>query len=184
MQKNNYQQSEKSYDQKIEKDFNDILKRTAVQLTAEELKTKIIGFLDRHCICTLATCTDNLPRSTPVRYRNSGLTVYILTEGGGKIRNLMKNPRVSLSLYGDYSGFQSVRGLQIWGQADIIPPNQKERHAEALEVLALKERDDLKEINAAEVRKDMIIIKISTKKARFLDFPEGILNQTLVLENP
>lgn len=182
MKKNTYAQSEKSYDQKIEKDFEDILKRDAVKLSTEDLKKRVIRFLDQHCICTLATCADNLPRSTPVRYRNSGLTIYILSEGGGKIRNIMKNPQVSVSLYGEYSGFQSVRGLQIWGTAKIIPPGDKTRHAEALDVLSLTQREDLKEIDAPAVRQDMIIIEISTEKARYLDFPEGILNQTLVLK--
>ena len=94
----------------------------------------------------------------------------------------MKNHSVSVSLFGDYSGFQSVKGLQIWGKAKIIAPNKKESHAEALKVLQLKERDDLKEIDMDDVRKDMYIIKIDTQKARYLDFPEGILNQTLILD--
>jgi len=94
----------------------------------------------------------------------------------------MKNPSVSVSLFGEYSGFQSVKGLQIWGDAEIIAPNKKDAHAEAIKVLELKERDDLKEINVKEVRQNMYIIKIDTKRARYLDFPEGILNQTLDLE--
>ncbi len=182
MEKNDYEKAEKSYDKKIEKDFEDILKRDAAKLTDEELKKKIEQFLDKNRICALATCTDNVPRSTPVRYRSKGLSIYIITEGGGKIRNLMKNPSVSVSLFGEYSGFQSVKGLQIWGDAEIIAPNNKEAHAEAIKVLELKERDDLKEINVKEVRQDMYIIKINTKRARYLDFPEGILNQTLDLE--
>ena len=181
MEKNDYEKSEKSYDKKIEKDFEDILKRDAAKLTDEELKKKIEQFLDENRICALATCADNVPRSTPVRYRSKGLSIYIITEGGGKIRNIMKNPSVSVSLFGEYSGFQSVKGLQVWGNAEIIAPNNKEIHAEALKVLELKERDDLKEINVKEVRQDMYIIKIDTKRARYLDFPEGILNQTLDL---
>jgi nitroimidazol reductase NimA-like FMN-containing flavoprotein (pyridoxamine 5'-phosphate oxidase superfamily) len=182
MKKNSYEKSENSYDRKIEKDFENILKRDPVKLTDEELKKKIGQFLDKNRICTLSTCYNNMPRSTPVRYRSNGLTIYIVTEGGGKIRNIMKNPLVSVSLFGDYSGFQSVKGLQIWGKAEIIAPNKKDSHAEALKVLQLKERDDLKEIDMKDVRQDMYIIKINTQKARYLDFPEGILNQTLILE--
>ncbi len=181
MKKNSYEKSENSYDRKIEKDFENILKRDPAKLTDEELKKKIEQFLDRNRICALSTCYNNSPRSTPVRYRSKGLTIYIVTEGGGKIKNIMKNHSVSVSLFGDYSGFQSVKGLQIWGKAEIIAPNKKESHAEALKVLQLKERDDLKEIDIDDVRKDMYIIKIDTQKARYLDFPEGILNQTLIL---
>ena len=182
MKENSYEKSENSYDRKIEKDFENILKRNPVKLTDEELKKKSAQFLDKNRICALSTCYNNMPRSTPVRYRSKGLTIYIVTEGGGKIKNIMKNPSVSVSLFGDYSGFQSVKGLQIWGKAEVIAPNNKESHAEALKVLQLKKRDDLKEIDLEEVRKDMYIIKINTKKDSYLDFPEGILNQTLILE--
>jgi nitroimidazol reductase NimA-like FMN-containing flavoprotein (pyridoxamine 5'-phosphate oxidase superfamily) len=182
MKKNSYEKSENSYARKIEKDFENILKRDPVKLTDEELKKKIEQFLDNNRICALSTCYNDIPRSTPVRYKNNGLTIYIVTEGGGKIRNIMKNPSISVSLFGDYSGFQSVKGLQIWGKAEIIAPNKKESHAEALKVLQLKERDDLKEIDINDVRQDMYIIKIDTQKARYLDFPEGILNQTLILD--
>lgn len=182
MRKNSYEKSENSYDRKIEKVFEKILEKDPVKLTDEELKKKIEQFLGRNRICALSTCYNNSPRSTPVRYRSKGLTIYIVTEGGGKIKNIMKNHSVSVSLFGDYSGFQSVKGLQIWGEAEIIAPNKKESHAEALKVLQLKERDDLKKIDMEDVRKDMYIIKIDTKKARYLDFPEGILNQTLILD--
>lgn len=182
MKKNGYEKSENSYDRKIEKDFENILKRDPVKLTDEELKKKIEQFLDKNRICALSTCYNNMPRSTPVRYRSMGLTIYIVTEGGGKIRNIMKNHSVSVSLFGDYSGFQSVKGLQIWGEAEVIAPNNKAAHAEAIKVLQLKEREDLKEIDLNDVRQDMYIIKINTQKARYLDFPEGILNQTIVLD--
>ena len=182
MKKNGYEKSENSYDKKIENDFENILKRDPVKLTDQELKEKVEQFLDKNRICALSTCYNNIPRSTPVRYRSEGLTIYIVTEGGGKIRNIMKNPSVSVSLFGEYSGFQSVKGLQIWGKAEIIAPQKKESYIEALEVLELKKRDDLKKIDMNNVRQDMYIIKIAVQKARYLDFPEGILNQTLILE--
>ena len=130
MKKNSYEKSENSYDRKIEKDFENILKRDPAKLTDEELKKKIEQFLYRNRICALSTCYNNSPRSTPVRYRNKGLSIYIVTEGGGKIRNIIKNPSVSVSLFGEYSGFQSVKGLQVWGKAEIIAPNNKKAHTE------------------------------------------------------
>jgi hypothetical protein len=45
--------------------------------------------------------------------------------------------------------------------------------------MQLEEREDLKQIKVNNIRTEMYIIKISVKKARFLSFPEGILNQTL-----
>jgi general stress protein 26 len=112
--------SEKEYDEKLEEDFVENLKIEKKKLTRDELKKKIVEFLAGNKICTLATCLNNIPRSTPLRYRSKDLTIYILTEGGMKVKNIRENPAVSVSLYGDYSGFQSVKGLQIWGKAEII----------------------------------------------------------------
>ena len=47
----------------------------------DELRKTIVSFLAENCICTLATCANNVPRSTPVRYRSNELTIYILAEG-------------------------------------------------------------------------------------------------------
>jgi nitroimidazol reductase NimA-like FMN-containing flavoprotein (pyridoxamine 5'-phosphate oxidase superfamily) len=173
--------AEREYGVKLEEDFNKYLKEIRKKLTQEELRGKVITFLDEHKICTLATCSGNIPRSTPLRYRNKGLTIYILTEGGMKVKNIMKNPQVSVSLYGDYSGFHSVKGLQIWGKATIIAPDDRENYLEARKIMNVEEREDLKKLGVT-IRPDMKIIKIDTERARYLNFTEGILNQILTVK--
>lgn len=173
--------AEKEYDKKLEEDFIENLKIEKKRLTQEELEEKIVEFLAENKICTLATCSNNIPRSTPVRYRSRDLTIYILTEGGMKVKNIRENPNVSVSLYGDYSGFQSVRGLQIWGKAGIIDPEEKEKYLEARRVINVEEREDLKKLGIKDVRPNMKIIKIEIERARYLSFPEGILNQILTV---
>ena len=164
---------------RIENDFVTLLKGKIKRLTPEQLKERIISFLQEQKICTLATCAQNIPRSTPVRYRSQGLTVYILTEGGGKVKNIRDNPNVSLSIVGEYTGFQSVTGLQAWGKAGIIKPQDGPLYDEAKRIMNLEERQDLKQMNLKAIRTPMDIIKIEVEKARFLCFPEGILNQVL-----
>jgi nitroimidazol reductase NimA-like FMN-containing flavoprotein (pyridoxamine 5'-phosphate oxidase superfamily) len=171
--------AEKEYDNKLEEDFVKTLNRRKTRLTQEELKKKIIDFLDEHVICTLATCSENVPRSTPVRYRNRGLTIYVLAEGGMKVKNIRENPRVSVSLYGHYTGFQSVRGLQLWGKAEVLTAEDGEAYSEARKIVNVEGREDLKEIGIKEIRPDMKAIKITVERARYLSFPEGILNQIL-----
>ncbi len=114
-----------------------------------------------------------------MRYRSRGLTLYILTEGGGKVKNIRDNPNVSLSIVGEYTGFQSVTGLQVWGKAVIIKPQDGPLYEEARRIMNLEERQDLKQMNLKAIRTPMDIIKIEVEKARFLSFPEGILNQVL-----
>jgi nitroimidazol reductase NimA-like FMN-containing flavoprotein (pyridoxamine 5'-phosphate oxidase superfamily) len=114
-----------------------------------------------------------------VRYRSQGLTLYILTEGGGKVKNIKDNPQVSVSMVGEYTGFQSVTGLQVWGKAVIIKPQDGPAYDEAKRIVNLEERQDLKRMDLQALRTPMDIIKIEVEKARFLSFPEGILNQVL-----
>jgi len=171
----------KDYNEKIENDFVTLLKGKIKRLTQEQLKDRIIRFLQEQKVCTLATCAGNIPRSTPVRYRSQGLTVYILTEGGGKVKNIRDNPQVAVSIVGEYTGFQSVTGLQAWGKAVIIKPQDGPLYDEAKRIMNLEERQDLKQMNLKEILTPMDIIKIEVEKARFLSFPEGILNQVLTI---
>jgi nitroimidazol reductase NimA-like FMN-containing flavoprotein (pyridoxamine 5'-phosphate oxidase superfamily) len=171
--------TEKEYNEKLEENYLAILKGKVRHLKADELKERIIKFLREQKICTLATCANNIPRSTPVRYRSQGLTLYILTEGGGKVQNIRENNVVSVSIVGEYTGFKSVTCLQLWGTAEIIEPRGGQRYEEAQKIMDLEEREDLKQIKIKNIRTEMYVIKISPEKARFLSFPEGILNQTL-----
>ena len=175
------EQVEKDYNEKLEEDFVESLKIKKKKLSQEELKKEIINFLDENVICTLATCSNNIPRSTPLRYRNKGLTIYVFAEGGMKIKNIMENPHVSVSLYGEYSGIQSVKGLQLWGRAEIINPEDGERYREAKRIVNIEGREDLKNLGIKNIRPDMKAIKIEVERARYLNFPEGILNQILTL---
>lgn len=179
--KNNHHVVEKAYNRRLEKDFVAQLKGRVKKLSKEELRQRIVQFLKDNVICTLATCADNVPRSTIVRYRCRDLTVYILTEGGGKIKNLRHNPLVSLSVCGEYTGFQSVTCLQAWGTADIIPPKDKQRYLAVRQEINFEDREDLKRIALKKIP-DMYIIKIEITRARFLSFPEGILNQVFSTE--
>jgi nitroimidazol reductase NimA-like FMN-containing flavoprotein (pyridoxamine 5'-phosphate oxidase superfamily) len=172
---------EKKYNEKLEENYLAILHGKVSHLTEEELKERILKFLREQKICTLATCAHNIPRSTPVRYRSDGLTLYILTEGGGKVQNLRENKAVSVSIVGEYSGFKSVTCLQLWGTAEIIEPQGGQKYEEARGKMDLEEREDLKHIKVKNIRTEMYVIKISPQKARFLSFPEGILNQTLII---
>jgi len=167
---------EAAYDRKLEKDFVEKLKGTVRKLDPDALRHRIVQFLESNVICTLATCSDNEPRSTIVRYRSKDLTVYVLTEGGGKIKNLRKNPRISLTVCGEYSGFQSVTCLQAWGTAEIISPKDGERYQTIRQEINPESREDLKQAGVHKVP-DMYIIKIPITRARFLCFPEGIINQ-------
>jgi hypothetical protein len=170
---------EKEYDAQLEKNFVEKLKIKKKRLSKVELQNAVLTFLKENTICTLATCSNNIPRSTPVRYRSSDFTIYILAEGGMKIKNMRENPLVSVSIYGDYSGFQSVRGLQMWGKAEIINPDAGESYLEANRIVNLEGRKDLKDLGIDTIKHNMKAIKITIERARYLSIPDGVFNQIL-----
>ncbi len=173
--------SEKAYDKQLEEDFVERAKGKVTLLPDDELKEAIKAFLKNHRICTLATCSQGKPRSTPLRYRSKDFTIYIFTEGGGKVKNIEENPDVSVSVVGAYTGFQSVAGLQLWGKAEIIKPGDGKRYEAAEKIIRMHERADLKKMDLQGM-KLMDVIKIKEKKARYLNFPKGILNQAVTIK--
>ena len=170
---------EKEYDTQLEKNFVEKLKIKKKRLSEDELRKAVLVFLEENTICTLATCSNNVPRSTPVRYRSKDFTIYVLAEGGMKIKNMLDNPLVSVSIYGDYSGFQSVRGLQMWGKAEIIEPDAGEGYLEANRIVNLEGRRDLKDLGIDKIKHNMKAIKITIERARYLSIPDGVFNQIL-----
>jgi hypothetical protein len=53
---------ENDYNEKLENDFVTLLKGKIKRLPPEELKQRIISFMQEQKICTLATCAQNIPR--------------------------------------------------------------------------------------------------------------------------
>jgi hypothetical protein len=89
------------------------------ELNREELQRLIVDLLIEQTLCVIATCSENLPRASTVEYFPIATTIYILTEGGVKIENIHHNPNVSVAIHAPFAGWQTVRGLQMTGIAEI-----------------------------------------------------------------
>lgn len=172
---------EKAYDKRLTRDYITNLKREVKELSREELSEHIKTFLEENCICTLATCSNNIPRATPLRYKSKGMKIYILTEGGGKMHNIKENSQVSVGVCGEYKGFLSVKGLQVWGRAEIVKPSDP-AYAEGYQIMNITAREDLKEEGLNQDIPDMFLLRIDIERARFLSFPDAIINQSLWLK--
>lgn len=103
-----------------------------------ELESEIVAFLDRMANkpggtvtkpgcnmlhgkgCALGTCVDNTPRVTPIDLYHDGLTVWIAGEPGGKIANIMRNPKVSVGVYEPVDHSLVQKSLQVFGTAELI----------------------------------------------------------------
>ncbi|WP_051412202.1 pyridoxamine 5'-phosphate oxidase family protein [Halonatronum saccharophilum] len=89
-------------------------------ISEQDLKMDIIDFLKAKDTGALATSGRDT-RVSPVRYfLGEGMDIYIHSDGGSKFDNLEVNNQVcflaSTEFYGDY---QTIKGVQIFGNAEI-----------------------------------------------------------------
>ena len=68
---------ERAYDKRMAKDFVEKMQGKVTELSSDALKARIVRFLEANCICHLATCVDDRPRSTVLRYRSRDLTIFV-----------------------------------------------------------------------------------------------------------
>ena len=181
MEPDDLTKAEEEFGEIIKDGFADVLKRELPDRSQKELGDRINKFLRKQLIGSLATCHDSIPRSTTVRYSSDNLTIYVLTEGGGKLRNVRKNANVCFSVYGKYTGFRSCRGIQLWGTAEVISADEKDKYDQAMEKFKLGQREDLKKIDTQAMPKNMPIIRIEPERIRYLSIPEGVINEELKL---
>lgn len=88
------------------------------RVSAEELKVMISEFLKEHKDGSLATCMNNIPRSSPVQYFvGDNMNIYILSAGGEKFNAIAQNPNVCLLVNTDYINYRQIKGVQIFGTA-------------------------------------------------------------------
>jgi hypothetical protein len=88
-----------------------------------EFEKVLVDYIARHNVLHLATGGPGGPRSTTLEYFHDGLTLYIASEGGGKIANIKADPRVSFTIadpYAPQEDFFGAAGLQGWGTATVF----------------------------------------------------------------
>jgi len=103
----------------LEKEINEFLIERATKSGGKH--TKPGCNLKHGYACVLSTCHNNIPRATPVDFFSDGdLTLWINAEPGGKIANIMRNPKVSIGIYERVDHSVEQKSLQLWGTAEII----------------------------------------------------------------
>lgn len=89
------------------------------KLLPEELHERIISFLKEHKQASLATCMNNIPRSSPVQYfLGREADIYIMSAGGEKFTAIQQNPNVCLLVNTEYINYRKIKGVQIFGRAE------------------------------------------------------------------
>lgn len=108
-------------------------RRTVKQMSATDLEKRIIQFLKTTNMCVLATCSNGVPRATPIEYHSRGLTIYFVGDPGTKLKNIRNNPNVSIGIFLQFKGWDNAKGAQITGKAKIISRKSVDEFREGLE---------------------------------------------------
>jgi len=85
-------------------------------MSEEKGLDEIIKYIRNNRGCVISTWQKDMARGTPVYYFANGTTIYIMSEGGGKLPNIRKNPNVTVGIYTS----QPLFGAQIFGTASIL----------------------------------------------------------------
>jgi len=127
----------------------------------EELKKEIRDFLEKRKIIVLCTCSNNVPRATPMDFymdkKSDDFNIYVGPAPGRKVKNIEENPIVSIGIYTPMDTGK-IQGLQITSSG-------KER------LIFLREGDDDFDKAQKIVRgKRNLILKIIPEKIELLDY--------------
>ena len=136
------------------------------ELTNQELEHLIVLLLKEQSLCVIATCSDSIPRASTVEYFPIGTTIYILTEGGVKIENISHNPNVSIAIHATFAGWQTVRGIQITGFAEIGRRGSRV-YEEGLDAFSTRRGQ------ISTVPDIMSVIKVKPSKIEYIDTSLG-----------
>jgi len=126
-----------------------------------ELKKEIQEFLTNKKVLVLCTCSNNIPRATPMDFymdkKSDDFNIYVGPAPGRKVRNLEENPVVSIGIYTPMDTGK-VQGMQITatGKGRLI---------------LMKEGDEGFEYAQKIVRgKRKLLLKIIPERIELLDY--------------
>ena len=87
------------------------------------IKKEMEKYLKSRKYCVLCTCSGDDLRATPVTYEvGDDLKIIIYSENySRKFDLLKKNKKVALGLHNNRAPY---RGLQLWGNAEVITPTR------------------------------------------------------------
>ncbi|PAB58778.1 pyridoxamine 5'-phosphate oxidase family protein [Anaeromicrobium sediminis] len=130
------------------------------EMTSSELKNEILDFLKEHISASLATCLNDIPRSSPVQYfLGNDMDIYILSAGGEKFKAIEKNNNICLLVNSEYISYRKIRGVQIFGTATT-----------SIEDISLKdEAHKYCPDHYLHNNEDLKVIKISPREIVYLD---------------
>ncbi len=84
------------------------------KMPEEELKREIREYLEKRKVLVLCTCSNNIPRATPMDFytEKDSFNIYVGPAPGRKVKNMEENPNISIGIYTPLSEGK-IQGMQI-----------------------------------------------------------------------
>lgn len=84
------------------------------KMPEDELRKEVRKFLDERKELVLCTCSNNIPRATPIDFytEKEGFNIYVGLAPGRKVKNIEENPVVSIGIYVPMDTGK-IQGLQV-----------------------------------------------------------------------
>ncbi len=143
------------------------------EMTSSELKSHIIAFLREHKGGSLATCMNDIPRSSPVQYfLGEDMNIYVLSAGGDKFKAIEENPNICLLVNTEYIDYRKIKGVQVFGKATTSIKDGR-----ILEEVKKYCQEDVLQKNKLKA------IKIEPKEIVYLNSIEGGDRRKQILKN-
>jgi uncharacterized protein YhbP (UPF0306 family) len=88
---------------------------------ADELKQRVLSYLETHNTMTLGTCSGDVPWAATVFYASDDLCLYFFSVPDSRhCQNLAANPRVAVTVQEDYHDWRRIKGIQLEGTAILV----------------------------------------------------------------
>lgn len=96
-------------------------------LPQDELEERILQLLSTQNMCVVATVGPDGPLATPVRFFHRNFTLVFTAQAESpKMRNIAREPRVSVGVFAPLVGQASSRGAQLFGEAHVLTPHDED----------------------------------------------------------
>jgi uncharacterized protein YhbP (UPF0306 family) len=92
------------------------------------LRENVRRYLRNHNVATLATSCNGKVQAAALFYVNDGYTLYFLSSPTSRhCLNLSQDPRVAVTIQGEYSNWFEIKGVQIEGDASKLSAAEEEQ---------------------------------------------------------
>lgn len=144
----------------------------------QQLKQQIIDLLNEYRIMTIATNRpDGWPQATVVGYANDGLFIYcLIARAGQKWANILRDPRVSISIAKDTRDPMHIKGLSMAARAAEVTDAAERERVGALIVQRYPEYKTMPSPAAME----MPMVRFTPEIVSILDYTKGFGHTDLV----